>query len=228
MMPPSTVPGHRPLIAPSLLSCDFSRLAEEVRAVEQAGADLLHLDVMDGRFVPNITVGPLIVEAVHRHAQTPLDVHLMIVEPDRYIEAFADAGANILTVHAEACPHLHRTLQAIRARGILAGVSLNPATPVSILDDILAETDMVLIMSVNPGFGGQRFIPSALRKIEQLAERRERDGLTDLLIEVDGGVTKDNAAALRACGADILVSGSAIFGTVNYATTIAGLRQSMA
>jgi ribulose-phosphate 3-epimerase len=158
------IPENRPLIAPSLLSCDFARIAEEVHAIEAAGADLLHVDVMDGHFVPNITIGPLIVEAIARHATRPLDVHLMIAEPDRYLQAFAEAGADILTVHWETCAHLHRSVQAIHALDIPAGVSLNPATPVSVLEDILEDVEMVLLMSVNPGFGGQRFIPGHWRE----------------------------------------------------------------
>ncbi|MDX9759124.1 MAG: ribulose-phosphate 3-epimerase [Bacteroidota bacterium] len=218
------IPADRPLIAPSLLSCDFARIGEEVRAVEDAGADLLHIDVMDGHFVPNITIGPLIVEAVKRHARTPLDVHLMISDPDRYLADFADAGADILTVHWETCPHLHRTVQAIHALGLPAGVSLNPATPVWLLKDILGDIDMVLIMSVNPGFGGQRFIAQALEKISELRALADDIGCTDLRIEVDGGVTRDNAAGILAAGADILVSGSAVFKSGNYAEYITTLR----
>ncbi len=219
-----TLAADRPLIAPSLLSCDFARLADDVRAVEDAGADLLHVDVMDGRFVPNITIGPLIVEAVKRHARTPLDVHLMIVEPERYLADFAAAGADVLTVHQEACPHLHRTVQQIRSLGVRAGVSLNPATPVSVLDDILADIDLVLVMSVNPGFGGQAFIPRALDKVRALAARRAEIGHDALRIEVDGGVTRDNTGALAAAGTDIFVSGSAIFRSGDYAGYIAAMR----
>lgn len=218
------IPEGRPLIAPSLLSCDFSRIAEEVRAVEEAGADLLHVDVMDGHFVPNITIGPLIVEAVKRHARTPLDVHLMITDPDRYLADFAKAGADILTVHWEACPHLHRSVQAIHDLGLPAGVSVNPATPVWLLKDILADIELVLVMSVNPGFGGQRFIPQALEKISELRTMANEIGCTDLRIEVDGGVTKDNAAQLVAAGADMLVSGSAVFTSGDYAAYIQALR----
>ncbi|MBN1446795.1 MAG: ribulose-phosphate 3-epimerase [Bacteroidetes bacterium] len=220
------IPNRRPLIAPSLLSCDFARIAEEVRAVEEAGADLLHVDVMDGHFVPNITIGPLIVEAIKRHAARPLDVHLMITDPDRYLAAFRDAGADILTVHWEACPHLHRSVQAIHAMDIPAGVSINPATPVSLLRDIIGDIEMVLIMSVNPGFGGQRFIPRALEKISELRTMADAAGRKDLRIEVDGGVTRDNAAELLRAGADILVSGSAVFRSGDYTAYIASLRQS--
>jgi ribulose-phosphate 3-epimerase len=217
-------PQGRPLIAPSLLSCDFARLAEEVQAVEAAGADLLHVDVMDGHFVPNITIGPLIVEAVARHATLPLDVHLMISEPDRYFRQFVDAGAAILTVHWEACPHLHRSVQRIHDCGVAAGVSLNPATPVSLLKDILPDIELVLIMSVNPGFGGQSFIPRALEKIRELRGMAEESGVSDLRIEVDGGVTHETAPGILAAGADILVSGSAVFRSGDYSSYIAGLR----
>ncbi len=219
------IPENRPLIAPSLLSCDFARISEEVRAIEAAGADLLHVDVMDGHFVPNITIGPLVVGAIKRHAQTPLDVHLMISDPDSYIEAFTDAGADILTVHFEACPHLHRTVQAIKALGRRAGVSINPATPVSVLEDILGDIDLILIMSVNPGFGGQAFIRRSLEKIRVLREMLAAQGREDVLVEVDGGVTTDNAAALKDAGTDILVSGSAIFRSGDYAAYIDALRK---
>ncbi|MCB2204654.1 ribulose-phosphate 3-epimerase [bacterium] len=218
------IPDEKPLIAPSLLSCDFARIAEEVHAIEEAGADLLHVDVMDGHFVPNITIGPLIVDAIHRHAKKPLDVHLMITDPDRYLESFRKAGADILTVHWEACPHLHRTVQAIHALDADAGVSINPATPVALLKDILDDIELVLIMSVNPGFGGQQFIPQALEKINELRLMANERGLTDLRIEVDGGVTRDNTQALQQSGADILVSGSAVFKSGDYSEYIAALR----
>jgi ribulose-phosphate 3-epimerase len=218
------IPRQRPLIAPSLLSCDFARLAEEVRAVEAAGADLLHVDVMDGHFVPNLTIGPLIVEAVKRHATVPLDVHLMIEEPDRYLNDFVHAGADILTVHWEACPHLHRSIQRIHDLGVPAGVSLNPATPVSLLSDILPDLELVLVMSVNPGFGGQSFIPHSLRKISELRRMAEERGLDQLRIEVDGGISSATAPDVLAAGADILVSGSAVFKSGNYAEYISALR----
>jgi ribulose-phosphate 3-epimerase len=218
------LPAGRPLIAPSFLSSDFSRIGEEVRAVEAAGADLLHLDVMDGHFVPNITIGPVVIEAVKRHARTPLDVHLMISDADRYLAAFAHAGADILTVHWEATPHLHRTLHAIKDLGVLAGVSINPATPVGVLAEVLDDVDLVLIMSVNPGFGGQSFIPHALDKVRVLRSILQSTTQPDLPIEVDGGVTADNAQQLCAAGADILVSGSALFKSGEYAAYIKALR----
>ena len=218
------LPAGRPLIAPSFLSSDFSRIGEEVRAVEAAGADLLHLDVMDGHFVPNITIGPVVIEAVKRHASTPLDVHLMISDADRYIASFAHAGADILTVHWEATPHLHRTIHAIKDLGVLAGVSINPATPVGVLAEVLDDVDLVLIMSVNPGFGGQSFIPRALDKVRVLRSILQSTTQPDLLIEVDGGVTAENAQQLCAAGADILVSGSALFKSGDYAAYIKALR----
>jgi ribulose-phosphate 3-epimerase len=218
------LPAGRPLIAPSFLSSDFSRIGEEVRAVEAAGADLLHLDVMDGHFVPNISIGPVVVEAVKRHATTPLDVHLMITEADRYIASFAHAGADLLTVHWEATPHLHRTIHAIKDLGVLAGVSINPATPVGVLAEVLDDVDLVLIMSVNPGFGGQSFIPRALDKVRVLRSILQSTTQPDLPIEVDGGVTAENAQQLCAAGADILVSGSALFKSGDYAAYIRALR----
>ena len=216
-------------IAPSILSADFTRLAEELQAVEQAGADLIHIDVMDGHFVPNITFGPLIVEACRRATALPLDVHLMIENPSRYIDDFVQAGADWLTVHLEACPHLHRTLEQIRQAGerlgrkILAGVSLNPATSLNLLDEILPFSDLVLIMSVNPGFGGQEFIPSSLEKIRRLKKMIQERNL-DVLIEVDGGVNPQNALDLISAGVDILVAGSAVFKSGDYQKTISLLR----
>ncbi|HXX75210.1 MAG TPA: ribulose-phosphate 3-epimerase [Nitrospiraceae bacterium] len=210
-------------IAPSILSADFARLADEVGAVERAGADFLHIDVMDGHFVPNLTVGPPIVEALKKVTKLPLDVHLMITNADAFIGEFAAAGADYLTVHVEVCPHLHRTVQSIKERGVKAGVTLNPATSLTTLEEIVADVDLVLIMSVNPGFGGQKFIPSSLKKItsaRQLIDRTQ----SRALLEVDGGVKVDNAAQVLDAGADILVAGSAIFESQDYAATIAALR----
>jgi ribulose-phosphate 3-epimerase len=211
-------------VAPSILSADFSRLGEEIRAVEAAGADIIHIDVMDGHFVPNITIGPLIVQAARKVTKLPLDVHLMIENPELYIADFAKAGADYLTVHAEAAYHLHRLVQSIREhKGVKAAVSLNPATPLDALDYVLGDLDMVLIMSVNPGFGGQAFIPSQLDKIRALRKRID-DRRLDLEIEVDGGIKTDNAAEVAAAGADILVAGSAVFGAKDYAAAIKGIR----
>ncbi len=211
-------------IAPSILSADFARLGDEIRAIEAGGADYVHIDVMDGHFVPNITIGPLIVDAVRKVTDLPLDVHLMIENPDLYIADFAKAGADIITVHQEAVPHLHRTIQLIRSLGKKAGVSINPATPVSSLEVILEDIDLVLVMSVNPGFGGQSFIESGLSKIEALRREIDRRGLA-VEIEVDGGVKLDNIATIARAGADVLVAGSAVFGTDDYAATISGLKE---
>ncbi len=226
MAKPTTQSGVRPgiRIAPSILSADFARLADEVARVEAGGADLLHVDVMDGHFVPNLTVGPPIVEALRKVTKLPLDVHLMITNADAYIGEFADAGADYLTVHVEACPHLHRTIQAIKERGVKAGVTLNPATPLGSVEAILPDADLLLIMSVNPGFGGQSFIPSSLQKISQARAMIERVG-SRALLEVDGGVKVENAAQIVQAGADILVSGSAIFSSRDYGATIKAMRQ---
>jgi ribulose-phosphate 3-epimerase len=211
-------------VAPSILSADFSRLGDEIRAVEAAGADIIHVDVMDGHFVPNITIGPMIVQAVREVTKLPLDVHLMITNPELYIADFAKAGADYITVHVEIAFHLNRLVQSIKEyKGIKAAVSLNPATPLSSLDYILEDLDMVLIMSVNPGFGGQAFIPSALDKIRTLRKLIDERGLKTK-IEVDGGVKPDNAAEIIKAGADILVAGSAIFGMKDYAAAIRGIR----
>jgi ribulose-phosphate 3-epimerase len=210
-------------IAPSILSADFARLADEVAAVERAGADLLHIDVMDGHFVPNLTIGPPIVESLRKVTKLPLDVHLMITNADAFIPEFARAGANYLTVHVEACPHLHRTIQSIKELGVKAGVTLNPATPVHSLQEILAEVDLVLIMSVNPGFGGQKFIDSCLAKVKAVRQMLDRIG-SHALLEVDGGVKAENAAQVLEAGADVLVAGSAIFSGSDYAARITALR----
>jgi ribulose-phosphate 3-epimerase len=213
-------------VAPSILSADFGRLADEIKAVEKAGADLIHIDVMDGHFVPNITIGPLIVEAARKATKLPLDVHLMIDRPEQYINAFAKAGADYLTVHVEATNHLNRLVQMMKEhKGVRAGVSLNPATPLSSLDYILDTIDMVLIMSVNPGFGGQAFIPSSLEKIGRLRKKIEDRGLK-VEIEVDGGVKPENAAEIFRAGADILVAGSAVFGHKDYGAVIREMRGS--
>ncbi len=211
-------------VAPSILSADFSRLGDEIRAVEAAGADIIHVDVMDGHFVPNITIGPMIVEAVRKVTKLPLDVHLMITNPELYIADFARAGADYITVHVETAFHLHRLVQSIREhKSVKAAVSLNPATPLASLDYILEDIDMVLIMSVNPGFGGQAFIPSALGKIRELRARIDKLGLKTE-IEVDGGVKPDNAAGIIKAGATILVAGSAVFGASDYTAAIRGIR----
>lgn len=211
------------LIAPSILSADFARLAEEIRAVESAGADWIHVDVMDGHFVPNITMGPMVVEAVRRSTSLPLDVHLMIENPDMFIEDFAKAGADILAVQVEATPHLHRTIHLIKSHGVKAGAVLNPSTSLSSLDWILADLDLVLIMSVNPGFGGQDFIPASLDKIKQLRQLIDRRQYKTL-IQIDGGVNSRTAGDIIHAGADVLVAGSAIFGTDDYRAAIAQLK----
>ncbi len=206
------------LIAPSILSADFGRLAEEVRAAEEAGADWIHVDVMDGRFVPNITIGPLIVSAVRRATKLPVDVHLMIVEPERYVEDFCKAGASFLSVHVEASPHLHRTVQQIKAHGAKAGVVLNPHTSEESIRHVIDDVDLVLVMSVNPGFGGQSFIPAALPKLRAIRAMIDRSG-RDVMLEVDGGVSPATSGAVVGAGARVLVAGSAVFGAVKAGET---------
>ncbi|HEY8280693.1 MAG TPA: ribulose-phosphate 3-epimerase [Bdellovibrionota bacterium] len=213
----------RPLIAPSILSADFSRLGEEIKSVTDAGADWIHVDVMDGHFVPNITIGPVVVQSLKKLNPPPLDVHLMISEPEKYIGEFAKAGADYITVHVEASAHLHRNLQQIKASGAKAGVVLNPHTPVESVRSVLGLCDLVLLMSVNPGFGGQAFIPEVLPKCEQLVEMR-KSGKHSFLIEVDGGVNDKTAPALLKAGVDVLVAGSYVFGAKDYKRAIASLR----
>ncbi|AUS09292.1 ribulose-phosphate 3-epimerase [Laceyella sacchari] len=212
-------------IAPSILSADFARLGDEVREAEQTGADWIHVDVMDGRFVPNITLGPVVVEAIRPHTRLPLDVHLMINEPDRYIEAFVKSGADVVSVHQEACPHLHRTVHRIKELGAKAGVVINPATPVSLIEPILPDVDLVLLMTVNPGFGGQKFISSVLDKIGQVRRLLVERGLSHVDVEVDGGINAQTAALAAQAGANVLVAGSAVFGQVDRQAAMATIRE---
>ena len=214
------------LIAPSILSADFARLGEEIKAVEAAGADWIHVDVMDGHFVPNITIGPLVVKAARRSTRLPLDVHLMIENPDRYIKDFVGAGADLVAVQVETCQHLHRTVQLIRECGARPGVVLNPTTPLSSIEWILEDVEFVMLMSVNPGFGGQTFIPATLDKIRQLRALINQRGLSTL-IEIDGGVNRTTIADIAAAGADVFVAGSAIYGNPDYAAAIREFRQLM-
>jgi ribulose-phosphate 3-epimerase len=210
-------------IAPSILSADFGRLADEVRAVEAGGADWIHVDVMDGRFVPNITIGPLVVEAVRKVTRLPIDVHLMIVEPERYVEAFARAGADLISVHAEASPHLHRTLQAIRAAGARPAVALNPATGLEAVEYVLGDCEMVLLMTVNPGFGGQQYIEACTEKVRRLRALADTRGQA-LELQVDGGIKPETIGAVAAAGANVFVAGTAVFGQRDYGHAITGLR----
>ncbi|MGF1511025.1 MAG: ribulose-phosphate 3-epimerase [Myxococcota bacterium] len=213
-------------IAPSILSADFGRLAEEVQAVDRAGADEIHVDVMDGHYVPNLTVGPLVAKAVRKATDKPVDVHLMITNPDDFIEPFAEAGANTITVHAEAARHLHRSLQRIRAAGCRAGVSLNPATPTEFLDHVIGDFDLVLLMTVNPGFGGQAFIPRMLPKIAKVREKLLAADLgSSVDIEVDGGISPATAPKVARAGANVLVAGSAVFGQDDYRAAIRSIRE---
>lgn len=211
-------------IAPSILSADFARLGDEILDVEKGGADWIHVDVMDGHFVPNITIGPLIVEAIRPVTKLPLDVHLMIEEPDRYIPQFAKSGADWITVHQEACRHLHRTLYLIKEQGVKAGVVLNPATPISTIEPVLADLDMVLLMTVNPGFGGQKFIHSVVPKVAQLRQILNERGLGHVEIEIDGGVNAQTARLCEEAGATVLVAGSAVFNQENRGQAIAAIR----
>lgn len=215
------------VVAPSILSADFTRLGDDIRAVEQAGADWIHIDVMDGHFVPNITMGPLVLKAVRQSTRLPLDVHLMIENPDQYIQDFVDAGADYVSVHVETCVHLHRTIQLIREAGAKAGAVLNPATPIAALDWVLNDLDMVLVMSVNPGFGGQAFIPSALGKISALRRIIDERSL-ETLIAVDGGVNDGTIEVVARAGADVFIAGSAIFGKPDYAAVIQNFKEKIA
>ncbi len=212
------------LIAPSVLAADFANLQRDVTMINESMADWFHIDIMDGVFVPNISFGMPVLKAIGTHAEKPLDVHLMIVDPDRYIQTFAELGAEILTVHYEACTHLHRSLQAIKQNGMKAGVALNPHTPVALLKDVLGDLDLVCLMSVNPGFGGQKFIEHTYQKVRELNSMRQEQN-ANFLIEIDGGVTSDNALALKEAGADVLVAGSFVFNAKDPLATVADLKK---
>ncbi|MBI3604709.1 MAG: ribulose-phosphate 3-epimerase [Nitrospirae bacterium] len=211
-------------IAPSILSADFCHLGDEIKRVEAAGADFIHVDVMDGHFVPNLTIGPPVIEFIRKATTLPLDVHLMIENPERYIDEFVSAGSDILTVHVETCPHLHRTIQQIKEKGIKAGVTLNPSTPLSSVEEVIGDADLLLIMSVNPGFGGQKFIPSMIDKIKRARKLIDSKGFKAML-EVDGGLKTDNVKEISNAGCDVFVAGSAIFKSKDYAETISAMRK---
>jgi ribulose-phosphate 3-epimerase len=212
-----------PIIAPSILAADFANLEKEVKMINESAANWVHVDIMDGVFVPNISFGLPVTAAIHKHSKKPLDVHLMIVNPERYVEAFRAAGAEIISVHAEACPHLHRNIQQIKSLGARAGVAINPHTPISVLENIIADIDMVCMMSVNPGFGGQKFIENTYGKVKQLKEMIKQTN-SSALIEIDGGVNQQNAAALVSAGADVLVAGNFVFSSTNPKEVIASLK----